>query len=352
MFAYRPKLELRLFWGIAMGALKAVGIDEIIKRGSIKDVDVSALRAAFYEDGLIGLEEAQMLFSVNRASPVQDPAWTPFFVEAITDFIVNQTAPEGYVTAENAVWLISRCARDGRIETRAELDLIVNILERARWSPASLIGFALEQIRRAVVQGDGPLRATGVTQINQISDQDLALVRRIVFAFGGDGNVAVTRAEAETLFAINDAVEAGGPNAAWTGFFVKAIANVMMATSGYAVPSRDEALRESVWLDQRGELSPGAFAKAVARFSLKDIWDLYSEQSAEERALARLERQRIEIITNEEITEGEAVWLAERLGADGRISDNERALLDYLYSESAAVHPALKDLAARFSHAA
>ena len=330
-----------------MGALKAVGIDEIIKRGSIKDVDVSALRAAFYEDGIIGLDEAQMLFSVNRASPVQDPAWTPFFVEAVTDFIVNQCQPEGYVTAENAVWLIGRASRNGRIETRAELDLIVNVLEKARWSPASLIGFALEQIRLAVTEGNGPLRSSGTTLVNEISLEDIALMRRIIFAFGGDGNVAVTRAEAETLFAINEAIESGGPNAAWTDFFVKAIANSVMATSGYAVPSRDEALRESVWLDSRDDVGPGAVAKAIANLALSDVIDLYAEQSPEERALARLERQRIEIITNEEITEGEASWLAERLGADGRMSDNERALLDFFHREGIEVHAALKDLAAR-----
>jgi hypothetical protein len=335
-----------------MGALKAVGIDEIIKRGSIKDVDVKSLRAAFYEDGIIGLDEAQMLFAVNRASPVQDPSWTPFFIEAITDFIVNQAQPEGYLTLENAAWLISRCSRDGRVESRAEFDLIVHVLERARWSPASLIGFALEQVRFAVVQGHGPLRATGVTLINQISAEDIDMTRRIIFAFGGDGNVGVTRAEAETLFAINDAVETGGPNAAWTDFFVKAIANAVMAASGYAMPSREDALKEDAWLETRGDLTPAAFAKKIAHSGLMGIWDLYKEQSAEERSLARLERQRIEIITNEEITEGEASWLAERLGADGRISDNERALLDYLHRESGAVHPVLKDLAARLSKAA
>ena len=82
-----------------MGALKAVGIEEIMKRGSIKDVDVKALRAAFYDDGIIGLDEAQMLFAVNRSSPVQDPAWTPFFIEAITDFIVNQA--QGLISMED-----------------------------------------------------------------------------------------------------------------------------------------------------------------------------------------------------------------------------------------------------------
>ena len=330
-----------------MGALKAFAIEEIIKRGSIKDIDVKALRAAFYEDGVIGLDEAQMLFSVNRASPVQDPSWTPFFIEAITDFIVNQAQPEGYLTRENASWLTSRVARDGRVESRAEFDLIVNVLERARWSPASLISFALDQVRHAVVTGTGPLRATGVTLINQISADDIDVTRRIVFAFGGDGNVGITRAEAETLFAINEAVEKGGPNAGWTDFFVKAIANAVMAASGYGMPSREDALRQEVWLGSRGELTASAFAKTVAHAGLKGVWDLYKEQGAEERALARLERQRIEIITNEEITEGEALWLAERLNADGRISDNERALLAFLYRESGAIHPALKDLAAR-----
>jgi len=335
-----------------MGALKAFGIEQIIKRGSIKDIDVKGLRAAFYQDGVIGHDEAQMLFSVNRSSPVQDPAWPPFFIEALTDFIVHQAMPEGYVTAENAAWLIVRCSRDGRVESRAEFDLIVNVIEKARWSPASLVGFALDQIRLAVVECNGPLRATCVTGRNEISEDDIAILRRIVFSFGGDGNVAVTRAEAEIMFAINDAVEKSGPNAAWTDFFVKAIANCVMATSGYSVPSRDEALRQDLWLDERGDLSPAAFAKSIAQSSLKAIWDLYGEQTSEERALARLERQRIEIITNEEITEGEASWLAERLGADGRVSNNERALLDFLNAESVSVHPALKAVAARMSQAA
>jgi len=30
------------------------------------------------------------------------------------------------------------------------------------------------------------------------------MVRRILYAFGGDENIAVTRAEAEVLFGIND----------------------------------------------------------------------------------------------------------------------------------------------------
>ncbi len=156
------------------------------------------------------------------------------------------------------------------------------------------------------------------------------LLRRILYAFGGDGNVAITRAEAEILFEIEDATNGGPINPAWTDLFVKAIANVLMASSGYAVPSREEALRSEAWLDSRGDLSPFEMLKAMVTSSLDSVGRSYREQSSEERALARLERQRIEIITNEAITEGEAQWLADRIGRDGKMTANECALLDYL----------------------
>ena len=66
----------------------------------------------------------------------------------------------------------------------------------------------------------------------------LELLRRMLYAFGGDGNVAVTRAEAEVLFDINDATADAEPNPAWTDLFVKAIANVVMAASGQQPPNQ------------------------------------------------------------------------------------------------------------------
>jgi hypothetical protein len=82
------------------------------------------------------------------------------------------------------------------------------------------------------------------------------------------------------------------------------------------------------------------------------VWAAYREQTSEERALARLERQRIEIITNEQVTEGEATWLAERLGRDGQLTPAEDALIAYLYREGTKVHPALRDSVDRLARAA
>lgn len=323
-----------------MGTLAAVSVDSIFERGSITGGDVMRMRSAYYQDGAIDAAEAELLFRLNEACEVQDAAWADFFVEAIADFIVHQTKPEGYLTIENADWLIERIGRDGRVESRTELELLVHVLDKARWSPASLVSFALEQVRIAVVEGEGPLRQGRHMSKGSITEGEVDVLRRILYAFGGDGSVPVTRAEAEILFAINDAMP-DAVNPAWAEFFSKAIANVLMASSGYAVPTREEAMRQEAWLERRGDLSPVGMLKAMVASGLSGVIGSYKEQTSEERALARLERQRIEIITNEEITEGEASWLAERLSRDGKLSPAEAALVAYLKKESPKIDPVL-----------
>lgn len=305
------------------------------------------MRQSFYDDGLVTPEEATSLIRLNEACPVQDAAWSPFFVQAICDYIVNQTEPEGYVTAANADWLIAMIAPEGRVRSKTELDLLLQVLDTARWSPERLVRFALDEVKRAVIEGDGPLRINGTRQTGTIADSEVDLIRRILYAFGGDGNIAITRAEAEVLIAIEESLASGTPNAAWTDLFVKAMANVILATSGYAPPSREEALRSDAWLKRRGDLSLSTMVGAMVNGSLSSVWDTYTEQSSEERALARLERQRVEIITNEEITEGEATWLVERLTRDDRLTTTELALIDYLRREATMLHPALVDLVRR-----
>lgn len=335
-----------------MGALKSVGLDDIERRGSIRDTDVARLRSAFYNDGHIAPEEAEALFRLDQACSDKADGWADFFVEALTDYVVNQADPVGYVTAENASWLIERIGHDGRLETRTELELLVNVLDKARWSPVGLVRFALDQVKQAVLHGDGALRAGASLEPGTIGEAEVELLRRMLYSFGGDGNVAITRAEAEVLFEINDIVADAPANPAWTDLFVKAVANVLMAASGYAVPTREEALRREAWLDSRGDLSLGSVLGGFVSDALGAVWGGYREQSAEERALARLERQRIEIVTNEHITEGEVAWLAERIGRDGRLTANESALIAYLRQESPKIDPALGELVARLSRAA
>jgi len=327
-----------------MSILRSVSVDDILSRGSIHDHDVMRMRQSFYDDGVISPEEACALVQMNEACRVHDAAWAPFFVQALCDFIVNQLEPEGYVTAANADWLISRIAPEGKLRTKNELDLVLKVLETARWSPERLVRFALGEVKRAVVEGEGPLRALGAATAGKITDAEVEIIRRVLFAFGGDGNIAITRAEAEMLIAIEEGLDGDEPNAAWTDLFVKAMANVILASSGYGPPSREEALRADAWLKRRGDVSMSNLVGAMVTTSLSCVWGAYTEQSSEERALARLERQRIEIITNDEVSDSEAAWLVERLTRDDRLTPSELAIIDYLRREATMLHPALVDL--------
>lgn len=336
-----------------MSGLQALRVDEIVSRGNLRDTDVRLLRQIFYEDGIVSQTEADLLFKLNDKCPVQHADWGDFFIEAITDYVVFQERPQGYLTSANAHWLIDRIAHDGKVDSKTELELLVNVLDKARWSPVSLVKFALEQVKHAVISGNGPLRNGKTLVAGKITEGEVDLLRRILYGFGGDGHVAVTRDEADILFDIDEAVADAEPNPAWTDLFVKAIANVMMAASGYSVPSREEALRQEASLQNpERQTSVLAALLSMVQSNLSSVQDAYHDQTAEERALARLEHQRIEIITNEEITEAEATWLVSRLGRDGRLSPSETALIAYLRHESPKIHPALTEAVDRLGHAA
>lgn len=336
-----------------MSAFQSLSILELMQQGTIADVDVLRLKSALHSDSQITADEAEALITLNESCPEQDPAWASFYIETLTDYFVSQVEPEGYLTAEKSKRLTDRIAPAGIVARHSDLSLLIRILDKSRWSPVSLSRLALEQVKRVVVDGAGPMRTSGDMMPGTIRESEVDMVRRILYAFGGDRPVAITRPEAEVLFEINDAITNPQANAAWSDLFVKAVTNVVMAASGQAVPTREEALRRDPWLvEAKSELSPLALLSAMVSSSLDAVRATYLEQTGEERALARLERQRIEIITNEEIAQAEAGWLCARIGRDGHLSPNEAALVSYLKRETPRMHPELQATVARLAQAA
>jgi hypothetical protein len=326
-----------------MGVLSAVSVPEIKARGSIKDADVLKLRRSYYEDGCIGVEEAETILALHDACPIQDPAWADCFIETITDYIVEQAEPEGYLTAENADWLMRHIAKEGQIGSKTELELLVNVLDKARWVPQSLVRCALDQVKEAIIDGTGPLRAGKALSAATVTAADVDLLRRILYSFGGDGNLAITQAEAEVLFDVDAATAEADNHPSWNDLFVKAIANCVMGACGYATPARAVALARDAWLERRGELSIDEVLSGMAG-GIKSLFAGYRQQTGEEQAIARLTQQKIEIITREAITPVAVTWLAERIGQDGKLTANERSLLMFLQAERPALDPRLNEL--------
>jgi len=321
---------------------------EIIRRGRVQAADVGRLREALAESGSVAVEDVRLLFAIHEACSADDPGWSDFFVHAVARFIVRDRPPSGYLTQDKADWLTARLAdANGVIATRVELEILVAALERARWRPASLVRFALRQVEHAVRGGAGPLRACSARAPGEISASEIALVRRILCANGGDEATALTREEAQVLFSIDESLSDSFRNPAWTELFVKAIAHALMAGSGHAAPPRREALRGDSWMNLLHEIWPHAFPAAAVASNVDLPTDKYRRQSAEERSLARLDRQRIELITDETMTVADARWLAQRLGRAGPLTAAETALIGSLRRAKPHLHPVIEDVLER-----
>ncbi len=310
---------------------------------TISDEDVLAMRREVYPDGVIQPHEVEWLFDLDYQCSETSTAWMKFFEEAITDYVVHQTDPDGYVSDENADWLIAHISHKGQVASSVELEMLVNVLDKAESSPERLIRFALEQVKQGVLTGSGPTRV-GVDLLPfRIGAGEVDLLRRMLYAFGGDGRSAITRAEADLLFDINDAVAGADNHPSWSDLFVKAIANYLMAASGYQPPSRQEALKEEEWLDDDRESTVDFFSRALSG-GLRGILAAYSKDTAWDD---RLKQEQSDIKSSERITDDEAKWLIDRLMRSGGMQENERQLLKFIGQESPDINPLLKPLIAR-----
>ncbi len=315
---------------------------QVAQRQSIKAKDVLVLRRDVFRDGIVSRLEAQALFDLNNACSVQDSSWVDFFIEALTDYYVHQADPAGYISEENATHLITCINRDGRVKSQSELELLIHVLEKASSSPASLVSFTLDQVKREVLAGRGLTRHGDELTPGVIGEAEVDLLRRILYAFGGDSHMAVSRAEAEILFEINDQTDELENHISWSDLFVKAIANFMMAASGYQPPPRQVALKREAWLEQRDDIS-GFMSKMVSG-GLQGIFNVYSHSGEPSVAEQRVKDMQVDIVNSERVTQSETTWLVNRISRDGNTSENERALIEFVKENSSSIHPSFKTL--------
>lgn len=302
-----------------MTTLRLLAIDAICQRGSIRDSDVATLRRAFALETQLGAGDIEAMFRAQNLARVKDPAWSDFFIETLTDYVVRELEPSGYVTASHAGWLIARVTSAGRIRSKIEHDLILNVIDKARWVPESLMTFALGQIRDAVISGEGPLRAASGIGAGAITLAEVEQIRRLLFAYGNEGPRAITQSEIDILLDIEAAVAGqrgfdhaemiappidAWPMEAWQDLIEKTTASAALSASGYAGPSREEALNEA------RPLFSGPMPGASIHGGLVQH---YRPLPVEARALLRLELQRVEIITGEAVAIADATRLATRL---------------------------------------
>ena len=332
-------------------------IDELNEKlrasGRIEGSHAMQLRRIIYANGTVGHDAAKLLLGLDRACSKKDPAFAQLYVEALTDYFVWQTEPRGYVTDEGARLLIDNIGADGHIQSKTELELVLNIVHWARQCPEALVLLVLDAVRQSVLLSrETPLGANRPR--TSIGAGDVAILRKALHAPAGDGSLLVTRREAELLFTLNDATSPDGNDLEWSDFFSRAIANHLLNPAQPAmVPSRDDAARRERWLNERGSigelLSGIGSALAHGNIPFRDVFeDVCPAMAASDEKAAEAEaKTTAELLGRETIDSTEAAWLAKRILQDNEIDENELALLAFLKKEAKAIDLALKPVLAR-----
>lgn len=294
--------------------------------GEIAPEELAELRRYLWGDGIVSQAEADALFAANHALKHRSAEWCDFFVEAIGEFVLNGTEPRLQCTDSEAEWLIAQIDADGIVESMAELECMVRILERAENVPEKLKNYVLAQIEREVLTGTGPTRCGGELSATHISAAECRIIRRVIFASGGHGPAAVSRYDAEMLFRLKDATLAEENAAEWDDLFIDGIANYL---KGFAFqnaqlsPERKRELEAFIASDNQPNI--GRFIGRVIR-EVPQVGNHFGKVFGKKQAPATPDYGAL-AAEGEKITDYESEWLEGMIDADGEVDELESRLL-------------------------
>ncbi len=297
--------------------------------GVISPDELLSLRQLGWGDGEIHRGEAEAIFAINNVLTDPDNAWVDFFVEAIGEFVLNGTQPRLMCNEEEADWLIAQIDHDGKVDSMAELELIVRTVERAQNVPEKLKHYALEQLENEVLTGVGPTRKGGELSDTHVTKAECDLMRRLIFASGGVGTAAASRFDAEMLFRIKDATKADANAPEWADLFVDGLANYLKGFHfAHAQISHSRAKELHAFIADN-EVNVGRFMANMAK-AAPDVANNFGIVFGKKEKGAGIAERAAE---GNVVTDGENAWLQGMVDADGELDPIEKRLIARLAEE-------------------
>ncbi len=126
----------------------------IAATGEIGPNDVEILRQNLLDGEEIWPHEARAMFDLMHKRLPACGEWLPFFVDAMSGYVLNHLEPHGRMDERNARWLIAMLKRDDSSAGKIELALMLRVLENISLAPANLQAFALEMVRKSMAGDD------------------------------------------------------------------------------------------------------------------------------------------------------------------------------------------------------
>jgi len=293
----------------------------VAKAGEVTETDAQRIVNEIYNDGIVSRGEAETLFRLNEMLSETDPSWGSRFREALTDFLITREAPEGWVTDEEADWLLAQVHHDGEHPCLEEIDLLIAVLRKADGVPSKLAHYTLDAIAHRIIEAGNA---------NQLM---VERVRYALFAGAGDGGLWVSQHEASVLFQINDAICKAENDVSWNDLFARAVGNHLMARAHPEPKSIEDAFAREDWLKDTS-VNPGRLFARMGASIFDGSWFesvTYDRRKAEKARMAAAEAASREA---ENVTTTEQSWLNKQVEGDGHVSPAEQALLEFLRTEA------------------
>ena len=324
--------------------------------GKVEPADVVALRQAIFADGVVSRTEAEALFAIERTRAAPNDAWSALFVEAVTDYALRQESPPDYLSDATADWIASQIKLRKEPSMDADMALVAELIEKAREVPVAFSAFALRLAKDAVVYGDGADERGRMHKSGCVDAADVALLQRILWGAGCEGQLAISREEAEALVAIADATTGASNVPAFEDLFARAIGNYLIGATGRAVPTRQEALAAQTRGDYK--MSLNGILRAFHTFVLPSVADLKEgmnlrsltqevSAAAETETRDRDDARAAARAVAEIMTPDKAGWLLDHVGKNGVMTGPEKALVRFIENNAAALPPELQAVVAK-----
>lgn len=294
------------------------------------------VRKAIYSHApLTAGDMALVLDTARRAGPQPCQEWRALFSEAMTDYVVHQNDPADYIPQAKADWLVANLADHGGICSRAEFEMLIDVMTHAFDVPPFLSAFALNEIKTAIISG----RRDAITAEDHppgvVTKADVEALRAVLYAAKTGTPGHVTRNEAEVLFDIAHATTQSDPS--FDDLFARAVGNYLMAINLHA-PDVAEALHFEKWLDEKDDFH--------------SFWSRMFSHSADEAPAGAADAGLAEQVVSDEIARNEseqitgsgADWVIAHLTRGGALSSAEQQLLRFLDEQALSIAAPLREL--------
>lgn len=296
-------------------------LNRVAELGEMSEAEARRIVQDVYDDGIVSRTEAEALFLVTESLSKSDPEWSQRFIGAVKDFLLTKEAPIGWITEEEADWLIAQIGQGDATPSVTEIDLMLSVLRYAEGAPIALSRYALSAISERI-------RAEG-----NMTSEFVERLRRVLYASAGEAGIWVSRYEATVLFELNDAIAFAKNDPSWNDLFARAVGNHLMASAHPDPQTEAEALSRETWLNDTSSNVGGFLSKMTSAFS-QENWFSKLTYDPHKAKQARQVANEIAVRDAEQVTPDENAWFMKRLGRDQKVSPAERALIEFLKREA------------------